>query len=81
MAITLAGPHAAKVILFILGALTLGSIAWHLLKGQSHVRLGISNSEQGPRWHLRNLSRIRDRDSFMNRRSEPQCPSKRKAGH
>src|SRR6478735_2078837 len=47
MAISLAGPHAAKVILFILGALILGSIAWHLLKGQSHVRLGASVSEQG----------------------------------
>ena len=47
MAISLAGPHAAKVILFILGALIVGSIAWHLLKGQSHVRLGVSASEQG----------------------------------
>jgi hypothetical protein len=41
MAISLAGRHTAKVILFILGALIVGSIAWHLLKGQSHVRLGV----------------------------------------
>src|SRR5437588_12587935 len=36
MAINLAGPHTAKVILFILGALILGSIAWHLLRA-SHT--------------------------------------------
>jgi hypothetical protein len=40
-------PHASKVILFILGVLILGSIAWHLLKGQSQVRLGASASGQG----------------------------------
>ena len=40
MAISLAGPHAAKVILFLLGALILGSIAWHFLKGPVTREIG-----------------------------------------
>ena len=47
LTISLAGPHTAKISLFILGALIFASIAWHLLKGQSSAILGPSNSEQG----------------------------------
>jgi membrane protein DedA with SNARE-associated domain len=47
LAISLAGPHTANISLFVLGALILASIAWHLLRGQSRAILGPSNSKQG----------------------------------
>jgi hypothetical protein len=81
MAISLAGPHASKVILFILGALILGSIAWHLLKGQSQVRLGASASEQGsevapPKSESHTRSRL-----VHEPRSEPQRPQPTAENH
>jgi membrane protein DedA with SNARE-associated domain len=46
MAISVAGPHAAKLGLFILGAVVVASIAWHFLRHQSPERSGVSASEQ-----------------------------------
>jgi membrane protein DedA with SNARE-associated domain len=42
MAISVAGPHATELALFVLAALVLASIAWHVLRGPSRGSLGVS---------------------------------------
>jgi membrane protein DedA with SNARE-associated domain len=46
MAISVAGPHTTKVILFILGVLIFASIAWHCLKDQSRATVDGAASER-----------------------------------
>jgi membrane protein DedA with SNARE-associated domain len=47
MAISLAGPNGTKLILLVLGALVLGSIAWHLWKGPSATPAASGSMQSG----------------------------------
>jgi len=53
MAISVAGPHGTRLILLALGALVLGSIAWHVWKGPSATP-ATSGSTQSEDLRLRN---------------------------
>ena len=53
MAISLTGPNGTKLILLVLGALVLGSIAWHVWKGPSATP-ATSGSTQSEDLRLRN---------------------------
>jgi membrane protein DedA with SNARE-associated domain len=50
MAISVAGPHATKLIVFVLGALIIGSIIWHWLRHPSRAKTGAPPSERAGRF-------------------------------
>jgi membrane protein DedA with SNARE-associated domain len=52
MAITVAGPNPTKIILLVLAALGIASLAWHLRKDYSRVKLGTSASERANEYEM-----------------------------
>ena len=62
MAISVAGPHGTRLILLALGALVLGSIAWHVWKGPPATAAASGSGQSGD---------LRPRNSRSHSRSRP----------